>query len=312
MYYHWISCRCHPFYLYHHLAHLPQPRYLHNWTDCSKKCCRGNNRQSRSKPEAYPRTNWVSGNDGEAGGYPWWTIVALSHPDSPTSATLAIYGIIRTKGFASPTDKPTLPQGGLQGGLDVSSQLMAAYASLPQSSRPSMSNLSFSPFGLPDPNVCCVHNKKRGPRNLQPSKTVPGMSECRPEDPCKGASNPAPPQYNSGMFADTSADLMNLYGAMPAAARTPVRFNPYARADPTICVVHNKKRGARNLQDSKTVPGAFECLPEDQCKGAGAPAVGGSPDGSQAGVCVTHGKKAWCEESCSPPHHVWCAGLSRI
>jgi transcription antitermination factor NusA-like protein len=210
--------------------------------------------------------------------------VSLSHPDSPASAAQAIYGIIRTKGFASPTDKPTLPQGG----LDVSSQFLAAYANVPPSSRPPMSNLSFSPFGMPDPNVCCVHNKKRGPRNLQPSKTVAGMFECRPEDPCKGAST-AP--YSSGMFADPSADLMNLYGAMPAAARTPVRFNPYARADPTICVVHNKKRGVRNLQDSKTVPGAFECLPDDQCKGVNPiPAFGGSPEG-QAGVCATHGKR---------------------
>lgn len=213
-------------------------------------------------------------------------LVALSHPDSPVNATQAIYGIIRTKGFASPTDKPAAPPSG----MDVPAQLLAAYNSLPPSSRPVMpNNLPFSPYGVTDlSSMCCVHNKKRGPRNLQPSKTSPGMFECRPEDPCKGASSVSPQvSYNPGMFNDPSAELMNLYGAMPAA-RAPVRFNPYAR-DPTICVVHNKKRGAGNLQDSKTVPGAYECLPTDQCKGATT--LFGAPDPSQGGICHVHGKR---------------------
>lgn len=178
----------------------------------------------------------------------WWLFLIptlLSTLPKPSTASFAQKGSFKTlekKGskidsrFASPTDKPTAPPSGMDGQSSntthllketketsctptflwqlisaffvlVPGQLLAAYNSLPPSSRPVMSNnMPFSPYGVADmSSMCYVHNKKRGQRNLQPSQTSPGMFECRPEDPCKGSINVSPQvSYNPGMFSDPS------------------------------------------------------------------------------------------------------------
>jgi len=193
--------------------------------------------------------------------------LTLSHPESALSVSQAIYNIIRIKGFASPTTREMNNPGQMEGvtamGADYSqlaavpgfdqSQLMnmgldvfnmGGYGAMPNAR--GQAQARFSPYGAQrgDPNVCIVHNKRRGKQNLQPSMTVPGAFECTAEDRCKG----------------TGGSNIDAVGCTPC-------WNP----NPTvavglICATHGKKRGQRNLTAHPTVPGAFVCLESDPCK----------------------------------------------
>lgn len=80
-------------------------------------------------------------------------------------------------------------------------------------------------------NICAIHGKKRGPKNLQPHPTQPGLWMCMEHDACKGNAAPGAAQDMSSM-----------------------------------CATHGKRRGARNLQPHPTQPGLFVCCADDQCK----------------------------------------------
>jgi len=94
-------------------------------------------------------------------------------------------------------------------------------------------NMMGGMYGIDPSSHCALHGKKRGPRNLQPHPTQPGLFICITGDECKGAGIPA-----------------GVAVANPA----------------NTCSLHGKKRGAQNLQPHPTTPGAFVCLDSDQCK----------------------------------------------
>lgn len=93
-------------------------------------------------------------------------------------------------------------------------------------------------YGMDMTGMCALHNKKRGPRNLQPHPTQPGMYTCMDNDMCKGSGG-----------ADASGNAI-----------------PQSSNAAGMCSTHNKRRGARNLQPHPTTPGVFMCLDGDACK----------------------------------------------
>eukprot|EP00343_Euplotes_focardii_P009367 CAMPEP_0205825084 /NCGR_PEP_ID=MMETSP0206-20130828/23865_1 /ASSEMBLY_ACC=CAM_ASM_000279 /TAXON_ID=36767 /ORGANISM="Euplotes focardii, Strain TN1" /LENGTH=366 /DNA_ID=CAMNT_0053123815 /DNA_START=26 /DNA_END=1126 /DNA_ORIENTATION=- len=78
-------------------------------------------------------------------------------------------------------------------------------------------------------DVCSVHGKRRGPRNL--AANALGQLVCLPEDQCK---------IGGGMDGVADANSM--------------------------CATHGKRRGPRNLQPHSTNPGVYVCLDSDPCK----------------------------------------------
>jgi len=89
-------------------------------------------------------------------------------------------------------------------------------------------------YGMDLSQICAIHNKKRGAKNLIPHPTVSGLYTCMDDDQCKG---------QGGASADTtSADAAS------------------------VCATHGKRRGARNLQPHPTTAGLYVCLEGDLCK----------------------------------------------
>jgi transcription antitermination factor NusA-like protein len=183
--------------------------------------------------------------------------LTLSHPESSLMVAGAVYAVLRTKGFASPSIQSgssnfEVPDFGLgfdgrlgmgpMGGLG-SDMFGLGYGAAPSSRG---SNVRFSPYAggrVGDPNTCVVHGKRRGPQNLQASVTVPGSFECLPHDKCKmgGA-------VGGGAVGGGASNLgLGMIG-------------------PLFCSKHGKKRGAQNLQVHPSIPNAWICLESDQCK----------------------------------------------
>lgn len=84
-------------------------------------------------------------------------------------------------------------------------------------------------------NVCAIHGKKRGPKNLQPHPSQPGLMMCMEHDSCKGSG------------------AVDMGGAIQQDMSS-------------MCATHGKRRGARNLQPHASQPGLFVCMEEDACK----------------------------------------------
>lgn len=85
-------------------------------------------------------------------------------------------------------------------------------------------------------NVCAIHGKKRGSKNLHPHPSLPGLYICLDSDSCKGGQ--AVVGHDMGGSMDVSS----------------------------TCATHGKRRGARNLRPHPSQSGHFVCNDEDQCK----------------------------------------------
>lgn len=139
--------------------------------------------------------------------------------------------------------------------------------------------------GIQRDQMCSLHGKKRGTRNLTAQLTT-GQFMCRPEDMCKGvdptmvaALNAPDPIVGMGlpdmsamgnmgleMGFDNYGQMGGMYGmggqmgghtGMPAAM---------GGMNSNICAVHGKKRGPRNLQPHPGAPGLYSCVQNDECK----------------------------------------------
>lgn len=166
--------------------------------------------------------------------------LTIRHDESCLSVTLAFYQMIRTKGFASPSQSSTRDLAASTTSYLVPNQAGAEMDPYAYGAVQNSSSNRFSPYGRPTGtgDVCAVHGKKRGKQNLQPSPVAQGQFICRPEDPCKGGVVQPQP------------------GGMGSAAGA------------NICATHGKKRGTKNLQPHPTAAGLFTCLTGDECKGA--------------------------------------------
>jgi len=192
----------------------------------------------------------------------------LSHAESAATVCQAIYSVMRLPGFESLT---------AQENHDLSNTKTASQGSYgPASSSPHGKD-RYSPYGVSG-DICAIHGKKRSMRSMQPSATTHGQFVCLDDDQCKGA---------------TVADMDAMRGAHvnQIGQMGQQMYNPYMPQASnvnmsTVCAIHNKTRGARNLQPHPTQPGLFICLEADRCK---VPAGEGAEDPTTH--CATHGKK---------------------
>lgn len=186
--------------------------------------------------------------------------LTLKHADSPSAVVVAIYQVMRTKGFASVTQRESnnaANNPGPAGEMDMYG--MAGYGAV----HGARGGQRFSPYGgaMGRSDTCSVHGKKRGKQNLQPSPTVAGQYMCLAEDPCKVGKNDNAAAAMGGMGMDMyGMGGMGMYGGMGGMGA------PMGGGGNNVCSVHGKKRGARNLQPHATTVGLFQCLDEDPCK----------------------------------------------
>lgn len=117
--------------------------------------------------------------------------------------------------------------GGMGGGMGLGVADMSMYGGM----------FGMGGMGGMNTGICALHGKKRGPKNLQPHPSQPGLFICMEHDACKGG---------SAMGGLPGQDM----GGMPGS----------------VCATHGKRRGPRNLQPHPSQPGLFVCLDEDQCK----------------------------------------------
>eukprot|EP01064_Diplonema_japonicum_P012690 TRINITY_DN2007_c0_g1_i6.p1 TRINITY_DN2007_c0_g1~~TRINITY_DN2007_c0_g1_i6.p1 ORF type:complete len:205 (+),score=51.92 TRINITY_DN2007_c0_g1_i6:131-745(+) len=100
--------------------------------------------------------------------------------------------------------------------------------------------------------MCSIHQKTRGPNNVE--QTFPGSNQwkCKPGSECKLPANQV----------DVNKEQV---------PGTPAPIHPH---EPATCWAHGKKRSPNQLHQVNTPFGAqWECLPQFKCKGAaGAPA----------------------------------------
>lgn len=221
-------------------------------------------------------------------------VMQLKHNENFNAVIQAIYMAMRLPGFASQTSKEDRQQGQMGGmGYDAG----ASYGYGPAAV--SRGNSRYSPYGTAD--VCALHGKKRGKQNLQPSPTVPGQYVCFDHDQCKGNAMGMDMSAGLGGYGGMGAmgglgalGQMGGYGAMGAMGGLGgglglgggMMGGMYDMS--SICAIHNKKRGPKNLQPHPTQPGLYTCMESDPCKGAGqAPSMAVDP----SSICATHGKK---------------------
>eukprot|EP01059_Diplonema_ambulator_P027575 TRINITY_DN4593_c0_g1_i6.p1 TRINITY_DN4593_c0_g1~~TRINITY_DN4593_c0_g1_i6.p1 ORF type:complete len:176 (+),score=37.05 TRINITY_DN4593_c0_g1_i6:353-880(+) len=115
--------------------------------------------------------------------------------------------------------------------------------------------------------VCSIHNKTRGPNNVE--LTFPGSNlwRCRPGSECKLPANQM----------DVNKDQV-----VPPPIHPP---------EPATCWAHGKKRSPNQLHQVNTPFGAqWECLPQFKCKGAaGTPAPATAMPSAAAAAAAASG-----------------------
>jgi transcription antitermination factor NusA-like protein len=199
--------------------------------------------------------------------------------EASTAVTSAAYHFLRLDGFQSPKQ---------------SEQPEDAFGYGPMSKA---GGARFSPYGGAG-NVCAIHGKRRGERNLQPNPANPSQLTCFDNDQCKGGANISDGAGSAlatlGQFgAATYGGLgglgmgglggntggmqgqMGQMGQMGLGGYGGLQglqggfqgmSSPVQGGGGLICSTHNKKRGATNLQPHASMPGMFVCRADDNCK----------------------------------------------
>jgi len=218
--------------------------------------------------------------------------LTLQHPSSAATVAQAIYSVMRLVGFSS---------------LSYHEDRNLANTGYGPASGMGGGNSRYSPYGgqAGGADVCALHGKKRGQQNLQPSPTVHGQFVCFDHDQCKGAVVGMDTMGMAGLggMAGYGADMSAMMGQMGQMGQMGMggMGNMYApQMDlASTCSLHQKRRGARNLQPHPTQLGLYMCLESDPCKinqnaGGGGMAGGrggGMMGGDTANTCATHGKR---------------------
>jgi len=240
--------------------------------------------------------------------------LTLRHDQSAPAIAQAIYSAMRVPGFSSLSFKDDRA---------LASQVTPGYG---PAGRVGGAQQRFSPYGarVPSgPDVCSLHGKKRGRQNLQPSPTMPGQYVCLDHDQCKGSAGAAaamdPMAGMAGLaagygalggmggmggmgmdmgqgYAAAMGGMMGGMGGMGGMGMGGMGgmgggMDMYGVDMSTVCAVHNKKRGSRNLQPHPSQPGLYTCMEHDPCKGAGGAGFATAGNADSANTCGTHGKR---------------------
>jgi transcription antitermination factor NusA-like protein len=193
--------------------------------------------------------------------------LTLKHQDSASAVVVAIYQVMRTKGFESVTQRQS---NNAANGNTAPADDYGGYGAVTGA----RGGNRFSPYGGSRPDTCSVHGKRRGKQNLQPSPTNPGQFVCLVDDACKGGkADNAPPAMDMGMYGMGGMGMGGMgmgmggmgMGGMGMGGMQQQQQQPQ-NAGAGFCAVHGKKRGVRNLQPHPTAQGMFQCLEEDACK----------------------------------------------
>lgn len=166
-------------------------------------------------------------------------VLQMRHAESSQAVFQALYLAMRLPGFTSQTNKEDRDL--LNNPPTASFETEASYGYGPAPTSHG-GKARFSPYGGASAGgarpglseVCAIHSKKRGAKNLVPHPTESGLYTCMAGDECQGS---------GGQQAGTTA--------ADAAS---------------VCATHGKQRGARNLQPHATIVGLYTCMEGDLCK----------------------------------------------
>lgn len=223
--------------------------------------------------------------------------------DEATQVSKAIYLVIRSKGFSSPSARDDQAGPAVVGGYGPLSGDKAGQAA------------RWSPYGAGGgsrQDTCSIHGKRRGKQNLRQSPSVAGQYICLETDTCKGSVVPqamgGAPSYMmgsgamGGMGGGMAAGMGGMGGAGMGMSGMGLGMGDMgmfsgmygmggmgAPMASNVCAIHGKKRGPRNLQPHPTQPGLMMCMEHDACKVSGSVDMIGTTDMSS--MCATHGKR---------------------